>query len=63
MEVQLARMVSDIESEKETRARVHAELNRKMDSIQESQQSTNKIIAMMLGGLIVIEVVLKLTIH
>lgn len=60
LEIQMERIVSDIESEKETRARVNADLYAKLDKIQENQQHQARILYMMLGGMMVLQVVLQL---
>lgn len=59
MRVQIERMVSDIESEKETRARANEAIHRKLDSVTEGQNKTNWIVAMGVGGVMVVEVVLQ----
>lgn len=59
MEFQIGRIVSDIESEKETRARANEAIHRKLDSVTEGQNKTNWIVAMGVGGVMVVEVVLQ----
>lgn len=59
-EIQIERIVSDVESEKSTRARVNSDIYAKLEKIQENQQQTNRILWMMLGGLMVLQVVLQL---
>ncbi len=56
MEIQMERIVSDIESEKETRARVNSDIYAKLEKIQDAQQQTNRILYMMLGGLMVLQI-------
>lgn len=60
MEIQMERIVSDIESEKETRSRVNTDIYAKLDKIQGAQEQTNRILWMMLGGLMVLQIVLQL---
>ncbi len=66
LEVQISRIIADIESEKGTRARVNDDIYRKLDDIRDraeekfnrlldGQQKNAKINWMMLGGLMVIE--------
>lgn len=70
IELQVARFVSDLESEKDTRARVNSDINAKLDKISdnqersdrvfsEKQEKTNRIVYMMLGGLTVLQIVLQ----
>jgi hypothetical protein len=60
MEIQIERICSDIESEKATRARVNSDIYSKLEKIQDGQDKTNRILYMMLGGLMVLQVVLQL---
>lgn len=59
MEIQMERIVSDIESEKGTRARINSDIYAKLEKIQDAQQQTNRILWMMLGGLMVLQIVLQ----
>lgn len=58
-EIQIERLVSDVESEKATRARVNADIYSKLEKIQDAQEKTNRILYMMLGGLMVLQVILQ----
>lgn len=59
LELQMSRFVSDMESEKGTRARANVDINLKLDDIRERQNSTNRIVYMMLGGVMVLQVALQ----
>lgn len=63
MEIQIERIVSDVESEKATRARVNSDIYDKLEKIRDAQEKTNRILYMMLGGLMVLQVVLQLMRH
>ncbi len=63
IELQMARFISDVESEKRTRAMVNSDINAKLDKISEIQDRTNRIVYMMLGGLTVLQVVLQFVKH
>lgn len=58
METQMARIIADIESEKGTRARTNEDIYDKLEKIRDVQDRTNRIIYMMVGGLMVIQIVL-----
>ena len=60
MEIQMERIVSDIESEKGTRTRINSDIYAKLEKIQDAQQQTNRILYMMLGGLMVLQIVLQM---
>lgn len=59
-EMQIERLVSDAISEKGTRARVNTDIYAKLEKIQDAQERTNRILYMMLGGLMVLQIVLQL---
>ena len=63
LELQTARIVSDIESEKGTRARtthdLYARLDAMKDEFRAAQERTNRILYMMMGGLVVLQVGLQ----
>jgi len=63
LELQIGRMVADMESEKVTRSRVTTEIQHKLDTLKDSfrdaQDKTNRILYMMVGGLMLMEVVLQ----
>lgn len=63
MRVKIERIESDIESEKGTRARANEAIHRKLETIQDTQSATNKIVSMMMGGLMVLQVVLQFLRH
>lgn len=54
----MARIIADIESEKGTRARTNEDIYDKLEKIRDVQDRTNRIIYMMVGGLMVIQIVL-----
>lgn len=58
LETQVDRIVSDLESEKGTRARVNIEINDKLDKIDDRGRKTERIIWMGLGGLGVLQFVI-----
>lgn len=58
LKTQMMRIVSDIESEKDTRARTNADIYGKLEKINDGQDRTNRILYMMLGGLMVLQVLL-----
>lgn len=58
LEVQFGRIVSDIESEKETRARANSALQDNVDSLRNDQLKNAKVTWILIGGLIVINVLL-----
>lgn len=60
LKTQMMRIVSDIESEKETRARSNADIYKKLEKITEGQDRTNRILYMMVGGLMALQVALQL---
>lgn len=60
LKTQMMRIVSDIESEKETRARSNADIYNKLEKITEGQDRTNRILYMMVGGLMALQVALQL---
>lgn len=60
MEAQLERLTSDQESEKGTRARVNTEFSRRLDQIDANQRKLERIIYMGLGGLAVLQFLLKM---
>jgi hypothetical protein len=59
-EIQIERLVSDVESEKRTRAQVNSDIYDKLEKIQDGQDKTNRILYMMLGGLMVLQIVLQM---
>lgn len=59
IEVQVERLVSDVESEKSTRSRVNSDIYEKLEKIRDAQEKTNRILYMMLGGLMVLQVILQ----
>ena len=59
-EQQLGRLLSDIESEKGTRARLNAEFTRRLDAIDASQRKLERIIYMAAGGLAVLQYLISL---
>lgn len=58
LEVQYKRIESDIESEKETRARANSALQTNMDGLRDSQAKNAKVTWILIGGLIVINALL-----
>lgn len=60
MEIQMERYTSELESEKGTRARANSDIYAKLDKIQDAQLQTNRILWMMLGGLMVLQIVLQM---
>lgn len=60
LETQMGRIVSDIESEKETRARVNSDIMIALKEHSEAQSRTDKILYMGLGGLATLQFVLTL---
>lgn len=58
LEVQVGRIVSDIESEKATRARVNEDIIDKLDKMDTAQRRTEKILYMGLGALAVLQFIL-----
>lgn len=59
LELQMERIVSDIESEKGTRMRANSEISVELKEIRDGQRKTDKIIWMMMGGLAVLNVALE----
>lgn len=60
IEEQLARLVSDAESEKDTRRRVNEGLSKQLREIEDRQRKQERIIYMGLGGLAVLQFILSL---
>lgn len=60
LETQMERIVSDIESEKATRARVNSEIISQLQAIDQAQRKIEKIIWTGLGGLGVLQFALGL---
>ncbi len=54
-EVQMGRIVSDIQSEKGTRARVNADLFEKLDEMDERQRRSESFQSKLIGGLMVLQ--------
>lgn len=63
LELQMARFVSDMESEKGTRSRANVDINLKLDDIREQQNRTNRLVYMMLGGVMVLQVAIQFFVH
>lgn len=59
LETQMGRIVSDIESEKDTRARVNSEIMESLRAIDSAQRKTEKIIWSGLGALAVLQFALS----
>lgn len=60
MEEQIARLVSDAESEKDTRARANSSITASLKEIELRQSKLERIIYMGLGGLGVLQFLLSL---
>ncbi len=69
LETQMARVLSDIDSEKGTRGRINDDFRRELEAIREGQtqyakenrseqEKTNKIVWMGLGGIATLQIVL-----
>ena len=60
MDKQIERLVSDAESEKDTRRRVNEGISNQLREIEERQRKQERIIYMGLGGLAVLQFLLSL---
>lgn len=60
LEAQAARLVSDMESEKDTRARTSSELFLKLDKLDDRFRSIERKVWMGAGGLVALELILRL---
>lgn len=60
LEMQMGRIVSDIESEKGTRARTNEQLFRENKEIRDTQEKHSRMLYMGLGGLMVLQFVIGL---
>ena len=59
----MERFVSELESEKGTRSRANADIHVHLDRIRDMQERTNRILYMMMGGLVVLQVGLQFFKH
>lgn len=60
LEVQVSRIVSDIESEKDTRARANRDVVSELKSIDERLRSIERKAAMLIGAFAIGELILRL---
>ena len=63
LELQVERVKSDFESERLERVRTQGEIYRELEKIGDKQDGTNRILWMMAGGLVVLQVVLQFVKH
>lgn len=63
LELEVNRVKQDFESEKDERARTNADMYGKLEKISEKQDGTNRILWMMAGGLVVLQIGLRFFKH
>jgi hypothetical protein len=59
LELQTARLISDVESEKTMRTNENSRFHEELSEIKGEQQKMAKILYMMVGGLVVLQIALQ----